>query len=161
MLYSRNIIGILFITVLFSQAEKGREQPRSIPKKFIDGFVVEPIKNQTQFQSQINIDKEAIPLGEPIHRVFTHNSRGLADTLDWGTPGTVNFGFFPGDVMMEVYRAPTDLIMLGVGVDIYVWNSIVQHLHLKSKFGALELVVIRIYPMEQPIQIRFLIAMVG
>ncbi len=67
-------------------------------------------------------DNEAIPLGQPIRRVFRNNSRGLVDTLDWGLDGTVNFGFFPGDVMMEVYKAPTDLIMKGVGVDVYGWN---------------------------------------
>ncbi|MCH7613456.1 MAG: hypothetical protein IIB45_08880, partial [Candidatus Marinimicrobia bacterium] len=69
-------------------------------------------------------DNEAIPLGEPVRRIFrNNNSRGTVDTLDWGIGGTVNFGFFPGDVMMEVYKAPTDLIMYGVGVDVYGWNT--------------------------------------
>jgi len=68
-------------------------------------------------------DNEAIPLGEPVRRIFRNNSRGTVDTLDNGTAGTVNFGFFPGDVMLEVYKAPTDLIMWGVGVDVYGWNT--------------------------------------
>jgi len=80
------------------------------------------LSNQTGITA-FSADNEAIPLREPIRRVFSHHSRGTTDTLDWGTDGTVNFGFFPGDVMMEVYKAPTDLIMYGVGVDVYVWNA--------------------------------------
>ncbi len=140
MLYSRIITGIIFFTILFAQTDKGKEQSRSIPKKFEDGFVLEPVNNQTQFQNPFNsdeiahisnqpwtnannIDNEAIPLGEPVRRIFSNNSRETVDTLDWGIDGTVNFGFFPGDVMMEVYQAPADLILYGVGVDVFVWNT--------------------------------------
>jgi hypothetical protein len=68
-------------------------------------------------------DGEVIPLANPvIRRAFNNNARGLVDTLDWGVGGTVNFGFFPGDIMVEWYKAPTDLTLYGVGVDVYVWN---------------------------------------
>ncbi len=67
---------------------------------------------------------ESIHLGQPIHRFLNNYSRDITtDTLDWGIEGTVNFGFWPGDVMMEVYRAPSDLIMYGVGVDVFAWNT--------------------------------------
>ena len=69
-------------------------------------------------------DGEVIPLANPIiRRAFNNNARGLVDTLSWGPAGTVNFGFFPGDIMVEWYKAPTDLTLYGVGVDVYVWNA--------------------------------------
>jgi len=119
---------------------RGKEQDRSIQTKFNDGFSLEPVKKQTHFQSNFDYDKmghisgqsgmiaysadnEVIPLKDPVRRIFRNNSRDTADTTGLGIDGTVNFGFFPGDVMMEVYQAPADLILYGVGVDIYVWNS--------------------------------------
>ena len=54
MLFSRIITGILFTSILFAQADKGKEQSQPIPRKFQDGFVLEPVINQTQFQNKFN-----------------------------------------------------------------------------------------------------------
>ena len=50
-------------------------------------------------------------------------SRSLFDTLNVGLEDTVHVGFFPGDIMMEVYRAPGDLSLYGVAVDVHQWNT--------------------------------------
>ena len=50
-------------------------------------------------------------------------SRSLVDTLNVGLEDTVHVGFFPGDIMMEVYRAPGDLSLYGVAVDVHQWNT--------------------------------------
>ena len=50
-------------------------------------------------------------------------SRSLVDTLNVGLEDTVHIGFFPGDIMMEVYRAPGDLSLYGVAVDVHQWNT--------------------------------------
>ena len=50
-------------------------------------------------------------------------SRGMADTLSIGLDDTVNIGFAPGDVMLEVFQAPGDLSLHGVGLDISQWNT--------------------------------------
>jgi len=50
-------------------------------------------------------------------------SRGLVDTLNIDLDDTVNIGFFPGDIMMEVFQAPGDLSLRGVGLDIAQWNT--------------------------------------
>ena len=50
-------------------------------------------------------------------------SRSLVDTLNVGLEDTVNIGFFPGDIMMEVFQVPGDLTLNGVGVGVHQWNT--------------------------------------
>ena len=50
-------------------------------------------------------------------------SRSLVDTLNVGLEDTVNIGFSPGDIIMEVHRAPGDLSLYGVAVDVHQWNT--------------------------------------
>lgn len=50
-------------------------------------------------------------------------SRGMADTLSVGLDDTLDIGFAPGDVMLEVFQAPGDLSLHGVGLDISQWNT--------------------------------------
>ena len=50
-------------------------------------------------------------------------SRSMVDTLNVGLEDTVNIGFSPGDIMMEVIRVPGDLTIHGVGVGVHQWNT--------------------------------------
>ena len=50
-------------------------------------------------------------------------SRSLVDTLNVGLEDTVNIGFSPGDIMMEVFQVPGDLTLNGVGVGVHQWNT--------------------------------------
>jgi hypothetical protein len=50
-------------------------------------------------------------------------SRSLVDTLNIGLNDTVSVGFSPGDIMMEVFKAPGDLTLNGVGVNVLEWNT--------------------------------------
>ena len=50
-------------------------------------------------------------------------SRSLVDTLNVGLEDTVHVGFSPGDIIMEVHRAPGDLSINGVAVDVHQWNT--------------------------------------
>ena len=50
-------------------------------------------------------------------------SRSLVDTLNVGLEDTVNIGFSPGDIMMEVFKVPGDLTLNGVGVGVHQWNT--------------------------------------
>jgi hypothetical protein len=74
-----------------------------------------------------NIDEEIIPTIEThFNRDFSFSiDRDLIiqDTLNYGLTSNVNFGFYPGDKMMEVYKAPRDLTLNGVGIDINNWNG--------------------------------------
>jgi len=51
------------------------------------------------------------------------HSRILVDTLNVGLEDTVHIGFSPGDIIMEVHRAPGDLSLYGVAVDVHQWNT--------------------------------------
>ena len=51
------------------------------------------------------------------------HSRSLVDTLNVGLEDTVHIGFSPGDIIMEVHRAPGDLSLYGVAVDVHQWNT--------------------------------------
>ena len=51
------------------------------------------------------------------------HSRNLVDTLNVGLEDTVHIGFSPGDIIMEVHRAPGDLSLYGVAVDVHQWNT--------------------------------------
>ena len=53
-------------------------------------------------------------------RVHAHS---LVDTLNVGLVDTVNIGFSPGDIMMEVIRVPGDLTLNGVGLGVHQWNT--------------------------------------
>lgn len=84
--------------------------------------------SQDGFPNRVSNQKytkdEVVNLGKPVRPFIINESRKLiADTLDNGTAGMVNFTFHPGDVLMEVYKAPTELRMYGVGLDIFTWNS--------------------------------------
>ena len=50
-------------------------------------------------------------------------SGSLVDTLNVGLDDTVNVGFSPGDIMMEVIQVPGDLNLYGVGMDVHQWNT--------------------------------------
>jgi len=50
-------------------------------------------------------------------------SRNVVDTLNIGLNDTVSIGFSPGDIMMEVFNAPGDLTLNGIGVNVLGWNT--------------------------------------
>ena len=47
------------------------------------------------------------------------HSRSLVDTLNVGLEDTVHIGFSPGDIIMEVHRAPGDLSLYGLAVSLH------------------------------------------
>jgi len=51
------------------------------------------------------------------------NVRDLLDTLDTGLYDSVSVGFGPGDVIAELHKAPGNLTLNGIGVDVQGWNS--------------------------------------
>ena len=54
---------------------------------------------------------------------MTVYARSLVDTLNVGLEDTINIGFFPGDIMMEVIQVPGDLTLNGVGLGVHQWNT--------------------------------------
>ena len=54
---------------------------------------------------------------------MTVHAGSLVDTLNVGLEDTVNIGFSPGDIMMEVIQVPGDLTLNGVGVGVNQWNT--------------------------------------
>ena len=54
---------------------------------------------------------------------MTFYARSLVDTLNVGLEDTINIGFFPGDIMMEVIQVPGDLTLNGVGLGVHQWNT--------------------------------------
>ena len=54
---------------------------------------------------------------------MTVYARSLVDTLNVGLDDTINIGFFPGDIMMEVIQVPGDLTLNGVGLGVHQWNT--------------------------------------
>jgi len=54
---------------------------------------------------------------------MTVHAGSLVDTLNVGLEDTVNIGFSPGDIMMEVIQVPGDLTLNGVGVGVHQWNT--------------------------------------
>jgi len=54
---------------------------------------------------------------------FSMSSRDLIDTLSTGLYDTVLAGIRPGDAIVELYRAPGNLTLNKVGIDIGQWNS--------------------------------------
>ena len=54
---------------------------------------------------------------------MTVSARSLVDTLNVGLEDTINIGFFPGDIMMEVIQVPGDLTLNGVGLGVHQWNT--------------------------------------
>ena len=75
-------------------------------------------------------------------------SRGFVDTVGVGLENTGHIGLFPGDILLEIYQAPVDLTLYGVGVNIKSWNTDSQSSNLRVDvyrqglnrypFGALE-----------------------
>ena len=112
MLYSRIIIGILLITILFPQAEKGKEQSQPVPKKFKDGFILAPTLSS---ELAVNLDQ---------NNKFM-NSTGIPDTMAYYPP----YGFdgrndlFPGEAMFTAFQMPADLTVKGINIPIYEWGS--------------------------------------
>ncbi|MEA1877496.1 MAG: FlgD immunoglobulin-like domain containing protein [Bacteroidota bacterium] len=47
----------------------------------------------------------------------------LVDTLNIGLDPTVSTSLSPGDIMMGIYKAPGDLILNGIGIDVLGWNT--------------------------------------
>ena len=54
---------------------------------------------------------------------MTVYARSLVDTLNVGLEDTINIGFSPGDIMMEVIQVPGDLTLNGVGLGVHQWNT--------------------------------------
>ena len=54
---------------------------------------------------------------------MTVYARSLVDTLKVGLEDTINIGFSPGDIMMEVIQVPGDLTLNGVGLGVHQWNT--------------------------------------
>ena len=54
---------------------------------------------------------------------MTVYARSLVDTLNVGLEDTINIGFSPGDIMMEVIQVPGNLTLNGVGVGVHQWNT--------------------------------------
>ena len=54
---------------------------------------------------------------------MTVSARSLVDTLNVGLEDTINIGFSPGDIMMEVIQVPGDLTLNGVGLGVHQWNT--------------------------------------
>ena len=120
---SRVITGILFITVLFAQTDKGKEHLRHTPKKFENSFILQPSINQSLFQDQIENDEIVHIPGYGHRNHYTHNDRNLADTLLYDLNWNAYFYMLPGDVMMTVFQMPADGIIKGVNVPVYRWGS--------------------------------------
>ena len=51
------------------------------------------------------------------------NVRDLLDTLDTGLYDSVSVGFGPGDVIAELHKAPGNLTLNKIGIDVQAWNS--------------------------------------
>jgi len=100
LLYGRIIKGVIFFTLLFAQADKSKEQSRSIPKKFEDGHILEQINYQNKF------------------------NRGIPDTFEYTPPGgwRGQFPMYPGDAMFTVFQMPDDGTIKGVNIPIYEWG---------------------------------------
>jgi len=54
---------------------------------------------------------------------MTVSARSLVDTLNVGLEDTINIGFSPGDIMMEVIQVPGNLTLNGVGLGVHQWNT--------------------------------------
>ena len=54
---------------------------------------------------------------------MTVYARSLVDTLNVGLEDTINIGFSPGDIMMEVIQVPGNLTLNGVGLGVHQWNT--------------------------------------
>ena len=51
------------------------------------------------------------------------NVRDLLDTLDTGLYDSVSIGFGPGDIIAELHKAPGNLTLNGIGINVQEWNS--------------------------------------
>ena len=146
MLFSRIITGIILFTILFAKADSGKEQSRSIPKKFNDGFSLEPVINKSQFQNQYNSNEIVHILGDSQNysgknhceeddiifetgisippRQYNPN-RTVEDTLAYYPPGGFGGQFImsPGDAMWTVFQMPTNGIFKAVNIPVYEWGS--------------------------------------
>ena len=143
MRFTKVIIELLLLTILFPQIDKGKEQSRSIPKKFNDGHVFELINDQNRINSdeirqspgydnRFNYSRNnhseendiIIKPGISIPSRQYNPNRSLQDTLvyfprlTWG-----KFIMYPGDAMWTVYKMPTDGILKGVNVPVYEWGT--------------------------------------
>ncbi len=142
------IASLLFITILFSQAEKGKDQSRTNPKKFCDGLALEPIKNKTKFQNRhdsneiFNIpdishqnkysgnnhiveDDIIFEQGISIPARQYNPNRSIEDTLAYDPPGGFGGQFImgPGDAMLMTFKVPTDGIVKGINIPVYEWGT--------------------------------------
>ncbi len=145
---SRVISGILFITVLFSQTDKGKEHLRHTPKKFENSFILEPSINHSQFQNQFDSDEFVSTPGSKsefydakFHSkaeddiIIEHGisiperqynlNRSTDDTLAYHPPGgwSGQFIMSPGDAMMMTFAIPAGGIIKGINIPIYEWGS--------------------------------------
>jgi len=50
-------------------------------------------------------------------------SRDILDTLSLDLNDTVGINMYPGDIIMEIFQAPTDLTLNQVGINIGNWNT--------------------------------------
>ena len=51
------------------------------------------------------------------------SSRDILDTLSLDLNDTVGINMYPGDIIMEIFQAPTDLTLNQVGINIGNWNT--------------------------------------
>ncbi len=143
LLYSRIISGIIFFTVLFAQIDKGKEPSRFVPKKYNDGFILEPVKNQNRINSdeirhspgynnRFNYSRNyrseddiIIEPGISIPARQYNSNRSVEDTLAYYPPGGWGGQFImsPGDAMWTVFQMPADGILKGVNVPVYEWGT--------------------------------------
>jgi len=134
--FSKIITGILFTSLLFAQTDKGREQSRSIPKKFEDGRVPElfKIQRQSNHKERVNFpdynyrgDQDDIIIEPEISipsRQYNPN-RSTMDTLAYNMPGGWGGQFIinPGEAMWTVFQMPADGTIKGVNVPVYEWGT--------------------------------------
>ena len=51
------------------------------------------------------------------------SSRDILDTLSLDLNDTIGISMYPGDIIMEIFKAPTDLTLNQVGINIANWNT--------------------------------------
>jgi len=76
------------------------------------------LKQGKDLQEALSVSKFTRADGQEAKNVVVKaadNPQATADTLNYGTNWTTNFGFFDGNVMMQYFRAPADLTIKAAG----------------------------------------------
>ncbi len=146
MRFTKVIIELLLITILFPQIDKGKEQSQPVPKKSNDGFIFERSKQKSHIQEIINsgkiasydqqnnysvekgIEEDDIMI-EPEMSVSSRHynpNRSVNDTLAYYPASgswSSQFIMSPGDAMLMTFKMPTDGIIKGINIPVYEWGT--------------------------------------